>query len=847
MNNRENRPPRVAEWLLSMMDGYDCHYSSCGDFKEMFNHMCKNEGRARARRWYWFQVLMSFWPYFIYSFNWRLMMFKNYLKIAVRHILRQKMFSFINITGLALGMASFILITIWVLNELSYNKFHDNADRIYNIFLKSPKDGRTSGHTTPIRLAHALKEEIPEIIDFVRCDKRSEALFMYKDKGFYESKIYGVDPSFFKMFGFPLIQGDKNTVLDNLQSIVISESLAKKYFGEEDPIGKALRVNGQVDLFVTGIFRDVPENSSLKFEILIPFDLVRGDWRERDWKNWFGGEAFVMLQDKNLDTRVNNKISDFLIKKAAFRESPLVTIQPLTEIHISEVKKYLYIFSASALFILIIACINFINLSTARSSRRAKEIGMRKITGASRKSIIKQFLGESFLLAVISLMAALILVVLLMPLLSSITGKAFSPASTFNQILILLIPLVITTGIAAGAYPALFISGFQPVRIIKGDFKSGSGGSPLRRILVVIQFTLSILLIFGTCVVHKQIMYIKSKNIGYDKEQVVRISMRGNTRRYFDALKNELSVYKNITDITGISQDLPHVTWVGDVQWPDKDPNKNEGAWALYVDYDFIKTMKIELIEGRDFNNRIAGDSGPAYIINEELLKQMEMESAVGKPLTFWKGPGRIIGVVKNFHFQSLYREIDPMVIMLSKERISAMLIRIRPENINSTLKFIGETWKRAVPGVPFLYTFLDEDFYQVHKEEENTGKLIISFSILAILTGCLGLFGLVSFTAELRTKEIGIRKVFGSSIPGIVILLLKEFTNCILIANMIALPIAYYVTSNWIQKFAYRTSIGIDIVIFSATLAIIIAIATVSFQAIKAARSNLVNSLRYE
>jgi ABC-type antimicrobial peptide transport system permease subunit len=736
---------------------------------------------------------------------------------------------------------------MWVFHELSYNKFHSHADRIAKIFLKSPKDGRISGHTSPIRLAYALKEEIPEIVDFVRCDKRQELLFSYKNKGFYEKGVYGVDPSFFNIFSFNLLAGDKNTLLNNLNSVVISESLAKKYFGNINPLGKTLRVNNQVDLIVTGVMRDMPANSSIQFKILLPFDLIRRDWRKKDWKNWYGGPAFVLLKDKNLENQVNQKISNFIAAKGVNQSAPLVVIRPLTNIHFTAIKKYLYIFSASALFILLIACINFINLSTARSFKRAKEIGMRKVTGADRKTIIMQFLGESFLVSFISLLLALFLVAFFIPLMNSITGLNFSFAGVFKTTHFILIPMVIITGFAAGIYPALFLSSFQPVRVIKGDISKISGGSPLRKFLVVIQFALSILLIFGTAVIYKQINFIKHTDVGYDRDQVLKISMKGATNRYFAVLKEKLESHNNITDVSGISQDLPNITWCSSADWQGKDPNKRVTLWAVFVDYDFIKTMKIKLMDGRDFKKEVSSDKETAFIVNEEMQKQMEMDSAVGKQLKFWGRNGTIIGVVKNFHFHSLYREIYPMALMIEPRRLSAMLVRIGPRTIGSTLGFIKDTWKKTVPQVPLNLTFLDNDFYQIHKEEENTGKLLGSFSILAILTGCLGLFGLISFAAEARTKEIGIRKVFGSSISRIVVLLVKELSICIIIANVIALPIAFLFAKNWIQKFAYKAPIGIDIFIFSLLLVFIISMATACFQALKAAWANPVKSLRYE
>ncbi|MFC2133373.1 ABC transporter permease [Bacteroidota bacterium] len=839
-------PPRIARWILSVTNRKSNREIVLGDFEEFYDEIHARQGSFKALLWIYKQALKSIPRFVKTSIYWGGTMFTNNLKIAVRQILKQKMFSFINITGLALGMASFLLIMIWVFHELSYDKFHKNSDNLFQINLTSQSNGNSWSDGMPIFLAPSLKEEIPEIIDFVRYGKMEESLFKYNNKMFFESDFFAVDSSFFNVFSFPLIEGDRSTVLKNPYSVVISESMADKYFGNEKPIGKIITMNNRENLVVTGIMKDVPDNSSLKFDMLLSFNLLRDDW-DITWGNWFGGASFLMLKDKSLENIINARIDDFMIKKEAYQNPAFVSIRPLTEIHYSEIKEYIYIFSSSSLFILLIASVNFINLSTARSSKRAKEIGMRKIIGAKRKSIIFQFLGESLLVSFISFTLAIILVILLLPALNSLTNNEFTIASVFNYIIILLFPLVIIIGIGAGFYPALFISSFQPVRIIKGDLKPGSSRSKLRRGLVVFQFSLAVLLIYGTCVVQKQIGFIKTKNIGYDKEQVLRVSMRGITNHYLNVLKNELSTNSNIINVSGTSHDPTNVEWMGSAKWPGKDPNVMITLYALYVDYDFIETMGIDFVEGRYFNEMITSDNEAAYIINEAMLKQMDMKSAVGKPFTFWKGPGQIIGVVKNFHFESLYEEINPMAIMLKENNIRRMLIRIRPENISATLNVINDAWDKIVPNVPFTYSFLDEDFNNLHVNAKEMGKLLTYFAILAIITGCLGLFGLVSYAAEMRTKEIGIRKVLGSSIQGIVFLLSKEFTFSVIIANLIALPIAYYLMDNWINEFAYKTSIGIEIFIIPIILSIIIAIATVSFQSFKAAAANPIESIKYE
>jgi hypothetical protein len=607
-------------------------------------------------------------------------------------------------------------------------------------------------------------------------------------------------------------------------------------------------MNQEHELTVSGVIDNKLNNSTLPFDMLMPMEfrvLTEGDWYTA-WTNFFV-YTFVKLREDTSPEALNAKIAD-VVKRYGGREDSVLALLPFGERYFffySE-KSNIFVFLTVAAFILMIACFNFMNLSTARSAKRAKEIGMRKIVGAFRKHIIYQFLGESLFFSFTAVILALVLVALLLPLFNTLTGKEI----LLNQRFILpaSIGLALFTGLAAGSYPALFLSAFQPVKVLKGKLKSGTKSSVLRKSLVVAQFTLSILLIIGMFVVYKQIDYFRGIGTGYNKDHIVSIPMGRGSEQSYQTIKNELLRDSQILGITGTAAALPYFFWhQGGFHWEGKDPNKEISLSFNAVDYDFVETLKMKIVDGRSFSREFASDESASYLVNEEMVKLIGKESVVGETLMHTVHPGSIIGVVENFHFQSYRNQIEPLILRLQPEVVDNLLIRIPPENVSSSLKLIEETWKRIIPGYPFEYSFLDDDFDRSFRAMERTGQILNSFAVLAVIISCLGLFGLASFAAEERTKEIGIRKVLGSSASGIVLLLTKDFSRCILYATLIAWPLGYFVMNSWLGNFAYRTKIGFSILIFSSTLTLTISLLTVSYQSIKAALANPVDSLRYE
>ena len=787
-------------------------------------------------------------------------MFKNYFKVALRNIVKHKGYSLINIAGLAIGLACCLFIWIWVQDELSYDKFHENSPYLYRVEENQYYSGRVYHVTvTPYPLAPALKGDFPEIEDATRYVGVGGQLLRYGDKAFFESRIRAVDPSFFRMFTFPFVKGNSETALDDLYSIVISEEIAEKYFGEEDPIGKVIQANNRIDFKVTGVMKNVPSNSYLQFNVVIPYALLKkmGAVNESMGSNSIA--TFVQLQKGASLQQVNDKIRGFIKKHVPGSVTDL-ELALYSRIHLHQYfgyekegmqVKYVYIFSVIAMFVLMIACINFMNLSTARSANRAKEVGMRKVVGALKNHIIRQFYGESIIYACIALIFAFALVVILMPSFNNLSGKEISLDVLGNwQILLGFIGITLFTGLVAGSYPALFLSAFQPVKVIKGSLRSGSGGSLFRKVLVVVQFALSIFLIIGTAVVYKQLQYMKNRDVGYDKEHLVYIPMRGQTGRHYAALKNALERDPRILGVTGSSHRPSNIgSNSSGADWEGKDPDQVVLIGMSSVDFDYTETIGIELVEGRSFSEEYATDQAEAFIVNEEVAKLMGKESVVGERFSFAGKDGHIIGVMKNFHYYSLRNKIEPLAIYLrpASDGFYYTFIRIPPENISGSLDFVRETWQSVIPNFPFDYNFLVEDFEYYYRSEERMIGLLKYFSILAVFIACLGLFGLASFTAEQRTKEIGIRKVLGASPSQITLMLCKEFFFLVLLANIISWPVAYFVMRNWLQDFAYRTSLGVFTFVMTMVLALVIALLTVSFQAVKAAVANPVNALKYE
>ncbi len=828
-----------------------------GDLEEEFELICEESGVKRAKRWYRRQVFKSIPSLINHSIYWSFAMFMSYIKIALRTIKKQKVYTFINLAGLSLGLACFILISLWARHEMSYDRFHVKKDRLFRIL--NEIDNGNFGASVTYALAPELKAKYPEIEESCRVWPWHRSLVKYQDKRFDESRIYLTDPSFFTIFTFPFVKGNPETALAEMKSIVITEETARRYFGNEDPMGKILYVASyKTDFTVTGVVKKIPSNSHLQFDLVARVEYLGADRIQR-WQEWVS-YSYVLLQDGANQQEVESKIAGIYKEHLDFEPNFWPVLQPLTRVHLYAygrpgLVKQVAIFSIIAVFILVIACINFMNLSTARSTRRAKEVGLRKVTGAHRFQLVKQFLGESLLLSYLALILAVILVQLVLPAFNSFTGKQLGLISGTGNFLTWLIFIIVPlTGLFAGCYPAFHLSAYQPVDVLKNKIGKAAGRLPFRSILVVFQFSISIGLIIATLIVSKQLQFIRDKDLGLDRNYVVTLMNNPDLNSRFDVFKNELEREPGVIQVTAAAQRPTDVGQAVSLDWEGRDQANRFGAKYTVVDYDFFKTFNMELVKGRPFSKKVVSDFTEACIINESLWKRIGTESILGKQIYFnhpalaesarWV---RVIGVVKDFHCESMRRTIRPFLFRIYRPFNQYVFVRIDPQDISGALGRIKQTFERFAPEYPFGFQFLDEAYEDQYRTERQLGQLFQVFGAFAIFISCLGLFGLASYTAEVKTKEIGIRKVLGASVSSIILLLSKQFTRWILLANIIAWPIAYLLMSNWLNEFAYRIPIGMDIFIMSAILALAVAILTVSYQAIKSAIANPVESLRYE
>ncbi len=790
-------------------------------------------------------------------------MFSNYLKIALRNIKKQKGYSFINIAGLAVGMACTLLIILWVQHELSYDNFHVNTDELYRVITKDGSEPEGSGnYNCSLALPSILKDNYPEIIGFTRIVKLSSirpcqvSYFPLKNqdaqKSFKEEWFFLADPSIFQMFTFHFIRGDAKTALSNVDSIIITEKTANKYFGDEEPLGKVLNFNKEIDYLVTGVVRNIPDNSSLRFDFIAPIQMMKGYLRT--WA--VVGPAFVQLEKgssiRELENKVFNAIKTYGPENLSNQR---ITLQPLRDIHLNADlggrgnKDYVYIYFLVSVFILAIACINFMNLSTARSGVRGKEIALRKVVGVSKAQLVRQFLTETICLSLIALALGIFLLELFLPVFRELTSRQLE-IHYFDNFIVLpgLIGFALFVGVIAGTYPAFVLSSAQPAKILTGTFRVGPKRSTLRRFLVVLQFSISIFLIVTTTIVYKQLNFIRNKDLGFDREQVLSIPISDKYKSKYDTLRQELRGVSNVVNIT-TSNSLPTIIdSFNPTSWEGKSSDKHVYMSFVSVDYDYIETMKMEMVMGRSFSREFTDESS-SFIVNEAALRLMGMDDPIGKTFSLRNRNGRIIGVVKNFNFANLSEKIEPLVMTFAPGWYFSpyFLIRINTKNVSDTLENLRRVVLRFDPEYPFEYKFLDDAFAEMYRSEEQFGKIFVYFAFLAIFISCLGLFGMVSFITERRTKEIGIRKVLGATVFRLVFSLSREFVKWVLVANIIALPVAYYIMSKWLQNFAYKTNIGLWVFCFSAALSLVIAILTVSYQSIKAAIADPVNALRYE
>jgi putative ABC transport system permease protein len=793
-------------------------------------------------------------------------MFRNYLKIALRNLWKHKVFSFINILGLTVGMTACFLIFMYVRFELSYDNQHKKAADIYRIVtdLKTPSDLiKTSGPAWAV--PPNIKRDFPEVKEFVRVSGQS-FLVRRGDVKFQEDKSAFADSSFFRVFDFKLLKGDPNTVLTAPLSVVLTTSTAKKYFGKQDPMGQTLLFTGDGHAAkVTGVMEDIPENSQIDADLLVSMSTLTKNFNpglDEQWSN-YGSAAYLLLQPGTDPNALVKKFPAFLEKRNGdemkqIQMYPTLLLEPLRDVYLYSKRdgqktgniNNVYIFSIIAVFILVIACINFVNLTTARSAERAKEVGIRKVVGAVKPQLAGQFLGESIIICIFAFVLTFFLAWMLTPLFNQLAGKTIiDGVSGQTQYVMYLLAGALAIGLIAGLYPALVLSSFQPITVLKGRFTSGARGAFLRKGLVIVQFSISIALITGTLIVYRQMTYMRSQKLGFDKDQMLVINSNGDPGR--DAFKQAVLGIPAVKSAAlsssvpgsgnpGAYSEVENIK--GDLQIANLD--------LYFVDFDYIPHYKMQMVAGRPFSREFISDTTQAMVLNERAVKLFgysSPEQAIGKRFKQWGREGKIIGVVKDFHFRSLQEEIKPLSMRIEPGGCDMVSINIAGNDLPGALATIESKWKSIIPNRPFSYFFLDEFFDRQYRAEIRFSNLFLYFAILAIFISCLGLLGLASYSTFQRTREIGIRKVMGASVSAIVHLLSKEFMQLLFIAFVLASPVAWYVMDRWLQDFSYRTSISWWIFVVAGIIAILVALLTVSFQAVKAAVANPVESLRTE
>ncbi|WP_454803162.1 ABC transporter permease [Mucilaginibacter phyllosphaerae] len=788
-------------------------------------------------------------------------MLKTYIKLAYRNITKDKAYAFINITGLAIGLASSILIFLWVQNELSYDKFHKNAGQIYRIACDLG-DSKTVG--TPAGMPAGLKAEMPVIKNTVRIKPANTTLLEVGNKKFEEENLFYADESFMDIFSFPLVKGDRNTALKQVDGALLTQAMAEKYFGNEDPIGKIIRKDNKENIIVTGVLANVPANSDLQFDFVLPMaSLARtnDDLKNNAWNN-FNFYDYLLL-DEHFDPSVANlsgveKQIDKVYHKHDDGMKAAFHLQPLTKIHLAPEQlgdqpghgnaQYVSIFFIIAILILVVACINFMNLATARSARRAKEIGVRKVTGALRGQLIIQFLSESVFISFLALLFALGIVILFLPVFNELANRKLSIHIADVKLWLSLVGIALLTGLVSGSYPALFLSGFNPVKVLKGNTKSMGGNLLFRNTLVVTQFMVSIVLLVGTVVIYNQLKFIRERNPGFEKANLIYMPMTGDLWNKQQALKDELKQNPLTSSFTLIT-DLPTNLggWTTSVEWEGKDPHAQSSIPVMAVNEDFTGTFKMEIAAGRSFSRAFKTDSND-YMINEKMARVMGLNAttAVGKPLTLWGNKGKIVGVVKDFNFKPVQQAIEPLVMPFNKLG-GFTVVRTLPGKTNATIEALATISRELNPAHPFKFDFLDQDLAKLYKGEQQMGNIFNLFAALGILISCLGLYGLSAFMAEQRTKEIGVRKVLGASVLNLVYLLSSGITRLILIAIVIAIPLSWYAVNKWLAGFAYHINVSWVVFFMASVAALGVAWLTVSYESVKAAIVNPIKSLKTE
>lgn len=803
-------------------------------------------------------------------------MFRNYLTVGIRNLLRHKGYSSINVLGLAIGIACCILILLYVQDELSYDRYHEKSDRIYRLAESATIAGRPiEAAVTPPPWAPVMAEEFPEIEQITRLKPPgSRWLIRYEENRFYERYFVFADSSVFDIFTIPLVQGNAKTALAEPGAVVLSESMADKYFGDENPVGKVITGDDLYEFTITGIMADMPGNSHFHFDFLAsyaslaPYNLYNEPSTMQN--HGFSHDVFtyLLLREGQEPEDLERKFPEFLDRHLGEMLEGIGIVarpflQPITDIHLhsnmeaelgpnSDIR-YVYIFSSLAVFVLLIACVNFMNLSTARSARRAQEVGIRKVLGAQRQQLIRQFTGESIFLSVIALVIALALVHLLLPPFNAVSGKTLAMDYQSIWLAPTLVGIALLTGIVAGGYPAFILSSFRPVAVLTGALKAGASQSFLRKILITFQFIVSIIMITGTAVVLDQLEYMQNKHLGFDKENVVIVRLPdAEAIKGYTAFKNAILQYPEILNAS-TSSSVPGGQPSLNLVTPEGVPEDQSPVYqVIWSDYDFIETLGVEMAAGRTFSREFGSDS-TACLINMATVRSLGWENPIGKTIKMTGSPDsdppfEVIGVMEDFHNKSLHQPIEPLLIRLLSDAASFMEVRIQGNNVTRGIEILEDQWRSIYPSHPAMdYSFLDADLEQLYIAEQRMGSVFIAGAILSIFIACLGLLGLSSFMSEQRTREIGVRKVLGATISNVVLLLSRDFTKLILLAFVVGAPAAYYVMQTWLENFPYRIELSLGVFALSGLTALLIAWLTVGYQAFRAAASNPADALHAE
>ncbi|MCK5145389.1 ABC transporter permease [bacterium] len=848
----KKRRPRIRLELLAHCYRLSLGEGFAGDLEEDFNYLQLNSGNRSASLWLWAQTFESFPTFIRIYFQWGWAMMVNYFRTFFRNIMRYRSTSMINLLGLSLGMAVFLVILLFTRSERQFDRFHKDYQKIYRLVSRHPAS-KDSYAGTPAPLGPALKEAFPEVEDYCRLKQRSYVV-KTTHLSVRESRVCMADSNFFAFFTFPLIAGNVNTLLINPNSVVITESTAKKYFGDEPPVGKIMNFHELGDMIITAVCQDLPVTSHFHFDLVIPFVHEKN----RYWGSW-NYKTYMRFHHALSGDDLKNKVDSFFKGKDDLEQMlESVHYQPITDIHFQYNRsnwepavngQFLHIFQAVAVLVLLLACLNYINLSTAYAQRRSKEVGIKKSVGVTRNQILRQFLNESMMMAVFAEIIALFLTMAMLPLLNQFAGHALDIPWHDPVLYCGAAALVVIVGILAGFYPAFILASIKPAVVLKGQ-TIVKKRSHLRAVLVVLQFTASIILVVCTLFINRQLHFINNVDLGYNREALINIRLNSALYERSSQIKNAMLGLTDVSEASLNSYTANSMNWNQSVYWEGQTEDQRTSMWLFSADTDFFETMDITLLEGAErVLNHHPGKDKAYYVLNEAAVREVGWEDAIGRMFDMNSGEnmnGEVIGVVKDFHFRSLHHTVDPLAIYINK-RGRWLSLRVNADNISQSLANIARSWQELAPGFEFEYEFLDDRIAKSYREEQNLGVLLNIFTALSLLIACMGLISLASFTVSQKTKEIGIRKVLGASTKGIAINLTQQFIKWVLLANLLAWPVALWGVRAWLNNFEYKITLDWEIFLLAGFGALAIAILSVSIQTVKAARTNPAENLSYE